>query len=138
MARTLYGYRIENGMAVIDEEAAGKLRQLYANYLSGRTLETAAKEAGIDTYHTTAKNLMRNKRYLGDDFYPAIIDEQVFQATQAELMRRATALGRMDRVSKERELTIPTSFSMGEIEEYFDNPATQAEYVYSRIKSEVG
>ncbi len=109
-----------------------------ANYLSGRNLTDSAKEAGIDAYHTTAKNLMRNKRYLGDDFYPAIIDEQIFQATQEELMRRATALGRMDRVPKERKLTVPTSFSMGEIEEYFDNPAAQAEYVYSRIKSEVG
>ena len=31
MGHTPFGYRIENGVAVIDEDAAGKLRTLYAN-----------------------------------------------------------------------------------------------------------
>lgn len=32
MGHTPFGYRIENGVAAIDEDAAGKLRMLYANY----------------------------------------------------------------------------------------------------------
>ena len=51
MGHTPYGYRIENGVAVIDEAAAGRLRKLYKNYLSGMGLQMAAAEAGIQTYH---------------------------------------------------------------------------------------
>ena len=39
MGHTPFGYRIENGVAVIDEDAAGKLRTLYANYLDGMSLK---------------------------------------------------------------------------------------------------
>lgn len=43
MGHTPLGYRIENGIAVIDEEAAAKVRQLYKNYLGGLSLTNAAK-----------------------------------------------------------------------------------------------
>ncbi len=55
MGHTPFGYRIENGIAVIDETAAGKLRKLYENYLSGLGLQNAAVKAGIHTYHGTAE-----------------------------------------------------------------------------------
>jgi hypothetical protein len=74
VAHTPYGYRIENGIAVIDEEKAEKVRNLYKGYLSGLSLSVAAKTAGIDAYHRTAGRMLRNERYLGDDYYPAIID----------------------------------------------------------------
>ena len=56
MGHTPFGYRIENGIAIIDEPAAAKLRLLYKNYLSGMSLSKAAAEAGIPTYHGTAKH----------------------------------------------------------------------------------
>ena len=137
MGHTPYGYRIENGIAVIDEEAAGKLRKLYENYLSGMALKTAAAEAGINTYHGTAKRLLMTKHYIGDDFYPAIIDATVFQNTQEELRKRAAALGRLNRAPKEKVLKAPTVFTIRNIKKRFDNPVTQAEYIYSLIESEV-
>ena len=73
MGHTPFGYRIENGIAIIDKPAAAKLRLLYKNYLSGMSLSKAAAEAGIPTYHGTAKRLMETVHYLGDSFYPAII-----------------------------------------------------------------
>ena len=75
MGHIPYGYRIENGMAVIDDAAALQVRKLYKNYLSGMSLVNAAKEAGLDLLHSGAKRMMRNKHYLGDSFYPAIIDK---------------------------------------------------------------
>ena len=59
MGHTPFGYRIENGIAVVDEPAAAKIRQLYQNYLDGLSLSKAAAEAGIKTYHGTAKRLMQ-------------------------------------------------------------------------------
>lgn len=75
MGHTPYGYRIENGMAVIDEAAAAQVRKLYKNYLSGLSLVNAAKEAGLDLLHSGAKRMMRNKHYLGDSFYDEIADK---------------------------------------------------------------
>ncbi len=95
MGHTPFGYRIENGIAIIDEPAATKLRQLYKNYLSGMSLSKAATEAGIPTYHGTAKRLMETVHYLGDSFYPAIIDKETYQKAQEERKRRATKLGRI-------------------------------------------
>ena len=54
MGHTPYGYRIENGIAVVDEDAAGKLRRLYTNYLSSMSLKTAAAEAGIRPASSTS------------------------------------------------------------------------------------
>ena len=137
MGHTPYGYRIENGIAVIDEDAAGKLRKLYENYLTGLSLKNAAAEAGIDTYHGTAKRLLKTKHYIGDDFYPAIIDETVFLNAQAELIKRAAALGRLNRTPKEKVFTVPTIFTIRDVKRHFPNPVEQAEYIYSRIESEV-
>ena len=45
MGHIPFGYRIENGIAVVDEKTAAKLKMLYTNYLSGMALIKAAKEA---------------------------------------------------------------------------------------------
>ncbi len=137
MGHTPFGYRIENGIAVIDEAAAGKLRMLYDNYLAGMALKEAASQAGIEAYHASVKRLLMTEHYLGDDFYPAIISKEIFDRVQAERVKRAAALGRLDWKLKRKPPKIPTQFSIGAITEYYDNPATQAEYVYSLLNSEV-
>ena len=137
MGHTPFGYRIENGIAVIDEAAAGNLRMLYDNYLSGLALTEAASKAGIDACHASVRRLPMTEHYLGDDFYPAIIRKETFDQVQAERIKRAAALGRLGRKSKRKPPKIPTQFSIGAIMEHYDNPAAQAEYVYSLIESEV-
>ena len=137
MGHTPLGYRIENGIAVIDEEAAAKVRQLYKNYLGGLSLTNAAKEAGINALHAGSKRIMQNKHYLGDDFYPAIIDKETFIAAGREIRRRSAKLGRNDRFKEIPEKKAPILFRFGDITEYFDNPVKQAENLYSLIDSEV-
>ena len=83
-----FGYRIENGRAVIDEKEAGQIREIYSGYLSGLSYINAAKEVGLDMGHTSVKNLLQHKRYLGDEFYPAIIDQETFEAVESERLRR--------------------------------------------------
>lgn len=136
MSHTPFGYRIKGGKAVIDEPAAEKIRALYKNYLSGLSLQTAAKEAGIDTYHGTAKRLMENRHYLGDDFYPAIIDVDTFTDAMLERVRRMKVLGRTDRIKPAAIRTVPVHFRFGEVKAYHDDPAAQAEYLYTLIESE--
>ena len=138
MGHTPFGYRIEGGKAVIDEVAAGQIKKLYENYLSGLSLETAAKEAGIKTYHGTVKKLLSNRHYLGDAFYPAIIDEDTFTKAALEGDRRSEKLGRNNRVQAPKVKKAPTRFTFIEsIAIQGVTPSEQAEYLYSLIESEV-
>ena len=137
MGHTPYGYRIVDGKAVINETAATQVRELYKNYLSGLSLTNAAKEAGLDLLHSGAKRMMRNMHYLGDDFYPTIIDKESFDAVEVELNKRSTKLGRNDRYNAPKAKTPSTAFRLGDITENYENPIRQAEYLYSLIESEV-
>ena len=58
MGHTPYGYKIENGKAVIDNEAVTKIQNLYGAYLAGASLQKAANDAGIDVKHCGAKRIM--------------------------------------------------------------------------------
>ncbi|WP_435645164.1 integrase [Butyricicoccus porcorum] len=100
------------------------------------SMVAAAKEAGIDTYHGTVKRMMENRHYMGDDFYPAIIDVNTFTEAMLERQRRAKKLGRTDRIKPPVKKTSPTTFTLGTIKEFYDDPAKQAEYLYSLIESE--
>ena len=97
MGHTPYGYRIENGKAVIDEEKAAQVRMIFTEYLSGTALCPAARKAGLSMTHSSVKHLLTNSRYLGNDFYPAIIDEDTFLKAAEQLKARAQMLGRDNR-----------------------------------------
>ena len=136
MGHTPYGYVIKDGKATIDEEQSEQIKKLYKNYLSGMSLKKAASEAGMETYHSSAKRLMQNKHYLGDNFYPAIIDKDTFDKASAEFLRRASLLGRLRRKAKIKPPSVPTSFVMAKIINQYKDPKLQAEYLYSLIESE--
>lgn len=137
MGHTPFGYRIEHGKAVIDNEAAEQVKILFQSYLSGDSLTTAAQKAGILTSHAVIGKMLRNARYLGDEYYPAIIDPVTVAAAEAERIKRATKLGRIWEPKEEAEVIFPTTFRLNEGSQHFDDPFQQAEYAYSLIESEV-
>lgn len=137
MGHTPFGYKIENGKAVIDEACAEKIRKLYKNYLNGLSLSKAAEKAGIDTYHGTVKRIIENKHYVGDNFYPPIIDKETYKSAQTEIKNRAIQLGRDKKFKETAPRKVPTDFTFGIVAEFFDNPIKQAEYLYSLIESGV-
>lgn len=134
MRHTPYGYRIVNGMAVINEEQAVQIREFFKGYLSGLALSSAAKTAGLNIHHGPAGRILRNKHYLGDEYYPAIIDKETFEAAAAEREKRAIQLGRVWDQKEEQKGVPLTKFEMGNIKNKFSDPFKQAEYVYSLIK----
>lgn len=137
MSHTPYGYRIENGKAVKDELAAEQIKALFQAYLSGDSLATAAQKAGILTSHAGIGKMLRNAHYLGDEYYPMIIDPDTFSAAEAERIKRATKLGRIREPKEKNETLFPTAFRIIEGTQQFDDPFQQAEYAYSLIESEV-
>lgn len=137
MKHTPYGYDIVGGMAVINEEQAVAIRQTCENYLSGMSMTQAAFEAGINMKHSGVKRLMLNPRYLGDEFYPAILTVETHRAVEAERQRR-DALYKGKRYTREEVMIfIPTAFTMRKLSTRYKDPVKQAEYAYSLIESEV-
>lgn len=137
MGHTPYGYRIINGKAVIDEQAAKQIKTLFQSYLTGDSLATAAEKSEIIAFHAGISRMLQNKRYLGDEYYPALIDPDTFTAVEAERIRRAEKLGRVREAKVKKEVVYPTAFRISEDRERFDDPFQQAEYTYSLIETEV-
>lgn len=45
MGHTPYGYRIEDGKAVVDEKTSEQVKELFSGYLAGLSLKEAAKKS---------------------------------------------------------------------------------------------
>lgn len=134
MGHTPYGYKIEDGAAFIDEEKANRIQAFFKEYLSGLSLSAAAKKAGINAYHGTAGNMLRNKKYLGDGFYPAIVDKETFKQAEIERQKRTRKLGRIYGSKEQEKPEQDFDFTIGSIDEDYEDPFTQAEYVYGLIR----
>ena len=136
MGHTPYGYKIEGGKAVIDEETANQVQQIFEYYLDGESLTTAASKAGLKMFHGGVSRMLKNPHYLGDEYNPAIIDWETFDKAEAERLRRAEALGRIREPEGQEKIEIPVSFRTRQAERKYDDPFLQAEYAYSLIESE--
>lgn len=88
-----YGYRIVRGKAAVYEPEAEKIRQLFNLYLEGLSIEKAKDGAGIDGCVRAANNILQREAYLGDDYYPRIIDDATFNAAAEERDRRVEKMG---------------------------------------------
>lgn len=130
------GYKIEKGKAVIDEIQADQIRRIYEGYISGLSYIEAAKAAGVMIRHTGVRNILMNKRYLGDDYYPAIIDQETFERAEAERISRQTKSGKLFIDTQTKEKVLATKFYMPRLEKKFEDPFKQAEYIYSLIEVE--
>ena len=93
MAHLPLGYKIVDGCAVTDEPTVKQIKETYRYYFEGKSLVDAAKEAGFKMNHATVKRMLSNKKYLGTDYYPQIIDEETQIRFLEELTRRAGNLG---------------------------------------------
>ena len=82
--------------------------------------------------------MMENRHYLGDNFYPAIIDKEIFESAAAERIKRANKLGRLNHKRVIKPSVVPTYFHLAAAVQHYDDPRLQAEYLYSLIESEGG
>lgn len=139
MRKAPIGYKIENGKAVIDEAAAAQVRMLFEAYNSGMSLKEAADKAGLEGYHSSIGRILKNTRYLGDDYYPALIDRDTFEKSQLIRYEKAKSLGRVydysdqNQGSPERK---PVRFKLGKIPDRYKDPYEQAAFVYGLIETE--
>lgn len=133
-----YGYKIVDGRAEVDKPAQKKIQSLFQNYLAGMSLSKAAEEAGIHIPHGMVGKLLANQHYLGDSFYPQLVDKSTFEKAAMERKHRAEKLGRTNLKKPIVQKTVSTTFTLAKIEEYYDDLARQAEYLYSLIQESIG
>ena len=124
-------------MAVIDEEKATAVREFFEYYISGLALMAAAEKVGLKLYHGSAGRILRNVKYLGDDYYPAIIDRETFDKAEEIRMDRARVLGRVRELKGKQPEPYPINFTIPSVKTVYDDPFEQAAYAYSLIESEV-
>lgn len=80
-------------MVVIDEKEVAVVREFFDCYISGLALMAAAKKTGLNFSHSNVGRVLWNGKYLGDDYYPAIIDRETFDKAEKVRMSRAKILG---------------------------------------------
>ena len=133
---TPFGYRMENGAAVIVPEEAAQIRKIYDGYLAGLSYCEAARDVGLTMQHGSVKRLLQNTHYLGDEFYPAIIESKTFDAAEAE-RKRLEIMGRTNiKKAEPKAHEVKTHFTMKPIMRQTEDPYEQAAYIYSLIESE--
>ena len=69
--------------------------------------------------------------------FPRLISKDQFEQLKEERFKRAKKLGRLNKTKEKESFTPSFKFTIGKMENKYDNPIKQAEYVYSLIKEEV-
>lgn len=98
------GYGIVDGRAEIIPEAAIIVKEVFQKYLNGISTYRIAKiltEQGIlnashkpSWNHCSVGKILENTKYMGDGFYPTMIDKETFEQVQLRRREKAESLGR--------------------------------------------
>lgn len=85
----LYGYKYENGMIVVDSINADIVKEVYLQYISGHSLlqisdllnklHVEYRPGVIGWNKARVKRIIDDERYVGNEDYPQIIDNDVAQ-----------------------------------------------------------
>lgn len=131
MRNTPYGYRIEDGIAVIDEKEAAQVKDAFQLYLGGITPAQIQKIVGIEGTHTKMTRMLTDKRYLGTELYPQLMSEELFDKV-GELRKE-----RKEKYHREPKPHIvppaATAFMMKKAGKELADPFEQAQYLYGLI-----
>ncbi|MCQ1530084.1 recombinase family protein [Lutispora saccharofermentans] len=98
------GYKLVDGKIQFDEAKAAVVKRIFSDYLSGSSTFALAKqlaEIGFPNANNKASwnhgsigKILENVKYLGDEFYPGMIDAEVFEQVQKRRQERCEQLGR--------------------------------------------
>ena len=131
-----FGYCIHDGKVAVEEAEAAKLKKAFENYIGGMSYRQTAESAGLGFTHARMKRMMQDRRYLGDETFPAIIAPALLEAAEQERQARAERMGRTHLKHKEWSSAVGLHFCMGKPAQTSEDPFEQAAYVYEAIERE--
>ena len=112
----LYGYCYENGKMIFHPTESEIMKEIFQKYRNGASLLEVAKslnnrmvEYMVGVYGWNTSRIMRllsDKRYMGDDKYPALISEEEYNESQAKRTEKNTQKG-IDRGADIFQIPIP-------------------------------
>lgn len=95
-----YGYEMQNGEIIISAKEADTVKRIFREYLNGDNLKIIAERLTIKQVEflpgeygwnkNRIKRMIEDKRYIGDNSYPAIVGEDIFNRANAEKNSRRT------------------------------------------------
>ena len=133
MSRLCYGYTIRDGRLEVQKTEAENIRKIFKNYLAGNALIKSANLVGLKKNSSSVKRILTNKKYLGNDIYPKIIDRESFEKAGQILKERALAMGRV--WEKEEEIIkVPCKFRYKEERVLPIDPFERASQQYNLIE----
>jgi hypothetical protein len=98
------GYKLVDGKIQLDEPKATVVKKIFADYLSGDSTSSLAKqlaEMGFPNAnnksswnHGSIGKILENIKYLGDEFYPQLIGTELFEQVQKHRYERCEQMGR--------------------------------------------
>ena len=112
-----FGYCIKNGEYAVKEIEAEAIRQIFARYIGGDSLKTIATQMTV-SYNINKpvwnKNMvsrvLENRRYLGENGYPAIISQEDFDTANQIKATRYIKGERKESSPKTEQIMIPTAY----------------------------
>lgn len=98
------GYNLADGKIQLDEPKAAVVKKIFADYLAGTSTSALAKQltetgfpnadSKVSWNHGSIGRILENVKYLGDEFYPQMIDAGLFEQVQKRRRERCNQLGR--------------------------------------------
>lgn len=93
------GYKITKGIITVDKEKAEIVRRIFMSFISGKSMLKISQELtgnGIPNAngkpsrnHCSVGNILKNIKYIGDEYHPAVITENDYQTAEKIQQERA-------------------------------------------------
>ena len=92
---TVYGYQFIDGMLQADEEQSRMVQEIFKVYNSGVPVSRLKDHIeGLEINRVRLSDMLSDRRYLGSETFPQIIDQELFEAVQQRKKERLKAIGK--------------------------------------------
>ena len=92
---TVYGYQFKDGILQADKEQSRMVQEIFKVYNSDVPVSRLKDHIeGLEINRVKLNDILSDKRYLGNENFPQIIDQELFEAVQQRKKERLKAIGK--------------------------------------------
>ena len=92
---TVYGYRFKDGILQVDKEQSKFVQEIFNVYNSGVPVSRLKDHIeGLEINRMKLNDMLSDKRYMGDENFPKIIEPELFETVQQRKKERRKAVGK--------------------------------------------
>ena len=92
---TVYGYQFKDGILQADKEQSRFVQEIFNVYNSGIPVSRLKDHIeGLEINRVKLNDMLSDKRYMGNDNFPKIIESELFEAVQQMKKERRKAIGK--------------------------------------------